>query len=68
MGTYPAAFEILDETPPMISQVTFRSGSFNDARLITPDGTAGKVIVEMTPSGGRLIRVNVHVFRFSRTF
>jgi len=66
VGTYPAAFEIVDETPPNTSQVTFRSGSFDGVKLITPDGARGNVIVETTPRGGRLIRVDVDVFRYSR--
>ncbi|MDO8500249.1 MAG: hypothetical protein Q7S20_00215 [Gemmatimonadaceae bacterium] len=68
VGTYPLRFEILDNTPPMMAQVSFRPSALGGDNLRTTDGAAGSVVVESTPSGGRQIRADVDVVRWGSSF
>lgn len=67
VGTYPLNLEILDETPPMIANVTFRPSSLDGDDLRTMDGARGNVVVESTATGGRRIRADVDVVRWPRS-
>lgn len=68
VGTYVPSLEVLDDTPLMRTQVVFRPSTFGADKLRTLDNSAGNVVVEATPSGGRTIRVNVDVVRWGSAF
>lgn len=64
VGKYTPALEILDETPPMRAQVKFRTSEIGADKLVTMDNLPGSIVVEATPSGGRIIRVDIDVVRW----
>ncbi|HEX2721562.1 MAG TPA: hypothetical protein VHM24_01490 [Gemmatimonadaceae bacterium] len=68
VGTYTPALEVLDDTPPMRFHLKFRTSESATERLTTTDETPGTVVVEATPSGGRIIKVNTEVVRWSSAF
>ena len=68
VGTYTPSLDILDETPPMRTQVKFRTAELGTDKLITMDNLPGTVTVEATPTGGRVIKVDVDVVRWWGTF
>jgi len=69
VGTYPLRREVLDDTPLGFASVTFRSSQLlGGDKMRTMDNAVGSVVVEATPSGGRLIRVDVEVVRWGSTF
>ena len=65
VGTYTPSLEVLDDTPAMRAQIVFRPSAFGGDKLRTLDNATGNVVVEGTPSGGRIIRVNADVVRWS---
>jgi hypothetical protein len=68
VGTYQLKREILDETPPGFANVTFRNSEMLGDKLVSLDGAAGSVVVEATPSGGRIIRTEAELTRWNRGF
>lgn len=66
VGTYQLATEILDGTPAMRANVSFRSSTIEADRLATFDGARGSVVVDSTADGGRRIRADVDVFLYNR--
>jgi hypothetical protein len=63
VGTYTPSLEVLDDTPPMRAQVTFRTSEIGPDKLRTLDTLPGSIVVEATPSGGRIIKVDTQVSR-----
>lgn len=68
VGTYTLSNEVLDDTPAMRAQVVFRPSALGGDKLRTLDNSAGSVVVEATPTGGRIIRVNADVVRWGAAF
>ena len=68
VGSYTPVLEILDETPPMSAQVKFRSAELGPDKLVTMENLPGSIVVEATPSGGRIIRVDTDVVRWYTGF
>lgn len=64
VGTYQLATDILNETPPMRANVTFRSAVIDAERFSTFDGARGSVVVDSIANGGRRVRVDVDVFLY----
>jgi hypothetical protein len=64
VGTYALSRQILDNTPAMHANVTFRNSEMLGDKLVTLDGAAGSVTVEATPSGGRVIKADVELTRW----
>jgi len=69
-GTYKLKRELLDDDPAGFANVTFRGSqlNLNGDRLTTLDGAEGTVVVEATPDGGRVVKADVQVARFSTGF
>lgn len=67
-GTYQLKHEILDDTPLGFSNVSFRPSNLNGDKLTSLDGAVGSVVVEATPDGGRIIKVEADVARWSNGF
>ena len=67
-GTYPLAQEVLDETPPKMSAVSFRPSEFGPQRLRSKDGSPGQVVVAETASGGRTVTIDVELVRWGAIF
>ena len=65
-GTYGIVHEVYDDTPTGKAAVTFRASALEGAKLRTLDTSAGNVIVEMTPDGGRTVRVEVDAVEWKR--
>ncbi|MEO5579466.1 MAG: hypothetical protein ABIR58_02330, partial [Gemmatimonadaceae bacterium] len=65
VGTYQLVTEILNETPAMRANVTFRAPGIGGEKLATFDGARGSVVVDTTANGGRRIRADVDVFRYN---
>ncbi len=68
VGTYTPSLEVLDDTPAKRATVTFRTSAIGSDRLRTTDALPGSIIVEATPTGGRIIRIDAQLARFSGTF
>jgi hypothetical protein len=68
VGTYPLSRELLDNTPLGRANVTFRPSDLQGDKLTTLDDAVGSVIVEATPTGGRIVKVDVEVSRWGRAF
>lgn len=68
VGSYTPVLEILDETPPMSAQVKFRTSEIGTDKLVTMESLPGTIIVEATPSGGRVIKVEADVVRWYSAF
>jgi hypothetical protein len=64
VGTYVLSREILDETPLMRANVTFRNSDMPGDKLVTLDNAVGSVVVELGSSGERINRANVEVTRW----
>lgn len=58
-GTYGLVHEIYDDTPLGKASVTFRNSTMSGSKLRTLDTSTGSVVVEVTPDGGRTVRVEV---------
>lgn len=67
VGTYQLSREILDDTPLMRANVTFRNSDMPGSKLVTLDNAVGTVVVDSTSTGERIIRANVEVTRWSPT-
>jgi hypothetical protein len=67
-GTYQLKREILDDTPLGFASVVFRPSDLNGDKLVSLDGAVGSVVVEATPDGGRLVKVDAEVSRWGRAF
>jgi hypothetical protein len=65
-GTYSLAHEIYDDTPLGKAAVTFRPSALGGSKLRTLDSSAGSVVVEETPEGGRTVRIEVDVTEWKR--
>lgn len=68
VGSYTPTREILDETPPMRAQVRFQTSEIGTDKLVTMDNLAGSIVVEATPTGGRVIKVDTDVVRWYTSF
>ena len=68
VGSYTPVREILNETPPMSVQVRFQTSEIGTDKLVTSESLPGTVVVEATPSGGRIIKINTDVVRWWGTF
>ena len=68
VGTYTTGLDVLDDTPPMRATVTFRTSEIGTDRLRTTNTLPGTVVVEATPAGGRIIKVNAQLARWSNSF
>ena len=68
VGTYTPVRDILDETPPMSAQVKFLTSEIGTDKLVTRESLPGTIVVEETPSGGRVIKVDADVYRWWSTF
>ena len=68
VGSYTPSREILDETAPMHVQVRFQTSEIGTDKLVTMDDLAGSIVVEATPSGGRVIRINTDLVRWYTSF
>ncbi len=64
VGTYQLNREILDETPLMHANVTFRNSEMLGDKLTTLDNAAGSVVVDSTASGARVIHADVALTRW----
>jgi hypothetical protein len=67
-GTYQLKREILDDTPLGFANVSFRPSDLNGDKLTSLDGAVGTVTVVATPDGGRVIRIDAHVSRWTKGF
>jgi hypothetical protein len=65
-GTYSLAHEIYNDTPLGKAAVTFRPSALGGATLKTLDTSTGSVVVELTPDGGRTVRVEVDAVEWHR--
>jgi|SRR5687768_4455636 len=68
VGTYKVGLEVLDDTPAHVASVSFGGSHFGGHKMRTTDDSAGTVIVEATPSGGRRITIDVEVVRWGPIF
>ena len=68
VGSYTPSLEVLDDTGPMRATVTFRTSEIGTDRLRTTDTLPGTITVEATPNGGRTIKVDAQLARWSNTF
>ena len=64
VGTYQLSREILDETPLMHANVTFRNSEMLGDKLTTLDNAVGSVVVDSTASGARTIHADVELTRW----
>jgi hypothetical protein len=63
-GTYGLVHEVYDDTPIGKAAITFRPSALVGANLRTLDTSSGNVIVDLTPDGGRTIRVEADVAKW----
>jgi hypothetical protein len=56
--------EVYDDTPIGNAAITFRPSALVGANLRTLDTSSGNVIVDLTPDGGRTIRVEADVAKW----
>jgi hypothetical protein len=68
VGTYALTHQVLDNTPLGMAAVTFRPSMLGGDKLRTMDNATGNVIVEATSTGGRVIRIEADVVRWSSFF
>jgi hypothetical protein len=52
----------------MSAQVKFLTAEIGTDRLVTREDLPATIVVEATPSGGRVIKVDADVFRWWTTF
>jgi hypothetical protein len=64
VGTYQLNREILDNTPLMHANVTFRNSEMPGDKLTTLDNAVGSVVVDSTASGARVIHADVELTRW----
>jgi hypothetical protein len=67
-GTYTLTHQVLDNTPLGVASVNFRPSMLGGDKLRTMDNASGTVVVEATADGGRIIRVEADVVRWSNFF
>ncbi len=65
VGTYRLVSEIIDSTPAMSANVTFKAPGIGGERLSTFDGARGSVVVDSAADGSRRIRADVDVYLYS---
>jgi hypothetical protein len=65
-GTYSLVHEVYNDTPLGRATVTFKSSTLGGGSLRTLDTSAGNVVVEATPDGGRTISVEADVTLWKR--
>ena len=65
-GTYPLVHQVLDDTPIGKASVVFRPSALGGATLRSTDTSTGSVVVEVTPSGGRTVRVEADLVQWRR--
>lgn len=68
VGTYGLKFEILDETPPMMASIRFKTLDLNGDEYRPLDTSVGSIVVDSTADGTRNIHVDMQAFRFVYSF
>lgn len=65
VGSYGIRFELLDETPPMMATIRFKTLLLNGDEYRPLDNAVGSIVVDSTADGTRNIHVDLQAFRFS---
>jgi hypothetical protein len=68
VGSYGVKFEILDNTPPMMATIRFKTLNLNGEEYRPLDNAAGSIVVDSTADGTRNIHVDLQAIRFSYNF
>lgn len=68
VGTYGVKFEILDETPPMLATIRFKTLNLNGDEYRPLDNAVGSITVDSTADGSRNIHVDLRAIRYSYNF
>lgn len=65
VGSYGIRFELLDETPPMMATIRFKTLLLNGDEYRPLDNATGSIVVDSTADGTRNIHVDLKTIRFS---
>jgi hypothetical protein len=68
VGNYGVRFEIIDNTPPMMATIRFKTLNLNGDEYRPVDNAVGSIVVDSTADGTRNIHVDIQAIRFSYNF
>jgi hypothetical protein len=65
VGSYGVRFVILDDTPPMMATIRFKTLLLNGDEYRPMDNAPGSIVVDSTADGTRNIHVDLQAIRYS---